>query len=609
MAGEEFVRLRPRVAEDPVSADGNGTRADISRISGRHAKMPSLPMPTRGDVIAKRWWLLGVAMYFVLALTLPLSLIIARPPGTSVSAVLRELFGIGEQQTNVVLMLLVVGGIGLWVLAMIYVRRDIESITEEEEDVEWVARRGADGVKWIFYPPAIRERHYGKSAPPDSAETQKSVDTLLDHRVRRVEIVRDSDQGGSVGAQELRLVAETQMSQLGSFARFASSLLLLIAVLGTFAGVKAALPSLIVAVGKSGDDMPAIANALQAVAAAFGGNAFALIGAISVSLMLQGVSLGRANLLRRLELVSDEFVYPADSSAQEGPMMEAISAFRRTASELDKASGAMLGMETAMSDLSGSFDRAFERLSGKLESIVEHQEEGLYEKTAKSLDLLNKRVSDLAVSVQNSALVAAQVGEAVKTRSKETEEILRLTRATGETLHAALGKVVTAGEASVKAADKLMVSSASLATSAELSVSQLSALNRSVSEVATVTGNVREALAQSEDRANRLQRTMLTAWESGVNTILGELQRHMQQALRAQEENVRSAQRPGAAVISGGGAGGELTEVMRRLERAMQDDLRQRRRDMRVLALGGLGAVVVGIGAVFFFVWLAPSGG
>jgi hypothetical protein len=124
-----------------------------------------------------------------------------------------------------------------------------------------------------------------------------------------------------------------------------------------------------------------------------------------------------------------------------------------------------------------------------------------------------------------------------------------------------------------------------------------------------VTGNVREALAQSEDRANRLQRTMLTAWESGVNTILGELQRHMQQALRAQEENVRSAQRPGAAVISGGGAGGELTEVMRRLERAMQDDLRQRRRDMRVLALGGLGAVVVGIGAVFFFVWLAPSGG
>jgi hypothetical protein len=62
---------------------------------------------------------------------------------------------------------------------------------------------------------------------------------------RRVHQAQLEGGGGHMPVEELRGIAETRTASFGREARFASSLLLLLAVLGTFAGVKTALPSLI----------------------------------------------------------------------------------------------------------------------------------------------------------------------------------------------------------------------------------------------------------------------------------------------------------------------------------------------------------------------------
>jgi hypothetical protein len=149
-----------------------------------------------------------------------------------------------------------------------------------------------------------------------------------------VQIALASAEGGVVIPAELRGIAEVRTAAYGAFARYASSLLLLLAVLGTFAGVKTALPELITAIGSNTNDTTGLVNALSAVASAFGGNALALVGAVAVGLMAQGLSLGRRNLLERLELVSAEYLYGRTVAAEASPLQGAIVALRDTAVQM-----------------------------------------------------------------------------------------------------------------------------------------------------------------------------------------------------------------------------------------------------------------------------------
>src|SRR5688500_14633345 len=282
-----------------------------------------LQPPGRGDIVAKRWWLCGLIGYALLAGALLGA--VGRGSATSFAQDVAALFGLGDPP-NYFITVLVGGGILLAAATMILVRRDIREMTLEEDDVDWVLRTRGDGLPLVFLEPAEREARFerGDFAIPDDDGT---VTTLVDDRVRRVHAAMASSGSATVSPENLKAIAVDRTARYGSFARYASSLLLLLAVLGTFAGVKTALPALIGSLGMTSDTSTLI-GPLTAVASAFGGNALALVGAIAIGLMAQGIGFGRRNLLERLELVSAEYIYQDGTSSSANPLQAAVTARR-----------------------------------------------------------------------------------------------------------------------------------------------------------------------------------------------------------------------------------------------------------------------------------------
>jgi hypothetical protein len=480
-------------APSPVSGSGIGP------------KQRMLELPQRGDELALRWWRAGVAAYAVLAVAFLGGLL------TSGKASLLSLFGLGER-VNVAIAVLVGSGVSLTFYAAWRVRRDIRIMAREEADVSWVHRTGKEGLLLVFVDPKKREAMLGK--PFDIPEHEMTVETLMDDRVRRVRKAAVDPEAGAVATDDLKGVADVRMAQLGSFARYASSLLLLLAVLGTFAGVKTALPGLIESItistsgATSAQANEGLIKSLNAVAEAFGGNALALIGSIAVGLMAQGVGFGRRNLLERLELVSAEFVYGQNVTADANPMQAAMVALRDTAREMHSASGAMLGIEDQLRLLGREFRTAFEGLSNRLHDITVAQEDALYAKTSRSLESLQQRVNELADSVEANARTYAGLAEAVKTRSQESSKAFDAMADSNKQLGVVLESIVKTGERSRTSVDELSTAVGRLTASSDqvlVGVQRVAmateAVAPSMQQLESTLGSADRRLAEAEHMA------------------------------------------------------------------------------------------------------------
>jgi hypothetical protein len=318
-AGISPVRLDPSDSPpDAMRPSSNGAaRGPRTTLSGQ-SKLKMLDLPVRGDRVAWRWLAIGVVIYFGLSAALLFSLATgqrasgapnaansvaagAARVGAAPPSGMRLLFGLGDQP-NYTVLVLVVGGVLLTFLAVAKLVADIRAMTKEEQDLAWIERTGAAGLRFVFADGKDREalyrRYSGKTDEWDYTSHEGArVETLADDRVRRVLHARSTPGSAHVSSDELRAVAEKRTAQYGSFARYSASLLLLLAVLGTFAGVKTALPGLIEALrtaGEAGNSMDPLVGPLQAIAGAFGGNALALVGAIAVGFAAQGVSSAAA---------------------------------------------------------------------------------------------------------------------------------------------------------------------------------------------------------------------------------------------------------------------------------------------------------------------------
>lgn len=418
--------------------------APVRRLDGRLAEHRALEMlvpPGRGDRVALRWWWCGLLGYILLGAAL-LGALGRGTLGSFQSSAL-ALFGFGSPP-NYFITVLVAGGIALTVAAMILVRRDISTMAEEENDVDWVLETKSDGLTLVFLDPAERRARFERRdlAIPDENVT---VRTLVDDRVRRVHSAMASAGSATVSPENLKTIAVDRTARYGSFARYASSLLLLLAVLGTFAGVKTALPALINALGNTSNTASLI-GPLTAVASAFGGNALALVGAIAIGLMAQGVGFGRRNLLERLELVSAEYLYEDATTSSANPLQAAVTALRDTANQIHAATGRMTGIESGLRGLSSEFKTSFEVLSTTLADIADRQEEGLYERTSASLDALQHRVADLAKSVEATSLVHSQITAAVQGRAEESRHAIDQMKQTNARLGQSLDAFLQVGE-------------------------------------------------------------------------------------------------------------------------------------------------------------------
>src|SRR5688500_18765890 len=485
--------METAVAPSPSSYEPGDSAADARRRS-----LEMLEPPGRGDEIARRWWWCGLIGYGLLAAALLGA--VGRGSATTFLQDVAALFGLGTPP-NYFITVLVGGGIILAAATMVLVRRDIRDMALEEDDVDWVLRTKADGLPLVFLEPTERESRFerGDFTIPDH---DAKVTTLVDDRVRRVHAAMASSGSATVSPENLKAIAVDRTARYGSFARYASSLLLLLAVLGTFAGVKTALPALITALGNTSDTASLI-GPLTAVASAFGGNALALVGAIAVGLMARGAGFGLRNLLERLELVSAEYLSEDATTSSANPLQAAVTALRDTAHQIHAATGRMTGIESGLRGLSNEFKTSFEVLSTTLADIADRQEEGLYERTSASLDALQLRVGDLAKSVEATALVHSQITTAVQARAEESRAAIGEMKQTNARVGQSLDAFLRVGELAERSFGDVSKASQLLAQGSQGATAQMEELVTAVSALQPGLEQLQRTLAVASQHASR----------------------------------------------------------------------------------------------------------
>jgi uncharacterized protein YoxC len=504
----------------------------IARHSPSPKRRKRLELPAAGHHVARLWWFVGAASYGVLFVAFVGTLLLS---GKTQFA---SLLGLGDQK-NPAIFVLVGAGLVLTISAMYRAWLDISRMADEEADVDWVDRHGKEGLPLVFVDRDKRESMLGQHV--EIPDNEISVETLMDDRVRRVRMAAIDPNAGAVVPGELKGVAEVRTSEMGSFPRYASSLLLLLAVLGTFAGVKTALPGLIDSITTStGGADAAAANAglvksLGAVAEAFGGNALALIGAIAVGIMAQGIGFGRRNLLERLELVSAEFLYGQNVTADANPMQAAMVALRDTAREMHSASGAMVGIEGQLNLLGREFRTAFDSLANKMQDIAIGQEEALYSKTSESLETLQQRVNELADTVEANARTYAGLAEAVKTRSQEASRAFDAMAESNKQMGMALESIVATGQRSKVSMERLSDAVDELTKNSAQVAVEVQGVTLATRSIAPAMVQLEKTLGHADQRLAASEQAAQEGWKNVAEQVAKRLDRAVPQRVERVE--------------------------------------------------------------------------
>jgi uncharacterized protein YoxC len=534
-------------------------------------------------------------LFYLVASTALFGVLLARGQGAAAGAVL-ELLGLGDEP-NYALTGLIGLGFMLVLLAWWSVRQDRSEMAHEEEDVEWVSLHGREGMRLVFAPPEKREALFRKGAREYTAEAGGRVETLMDDRVRRI-LEKERDPYLRVSPDELRGIAETRTARYGVFARYASSLLLLLAVLGTFAGVKTALPGLIDAVSGAGGTQPGaadIAAPLRAVADAFGGNALALVGAIAVGLMAQGLVTGRRNLLERLELVSTEFLYGAlHGGGSVDPLTEAVRELRETAASVRDTGRAIEGLESGMNGLSESFHEAFERLNERLVELAAQQDQALHERTGSELRELQRRVGTLAETVESVVRAYHGIVDTVHERSQASEQAIDLMRQSAVTLHDALRSLGGYQAGAERTAEGVQRTLDALREGSAEVVARMEAVADAVGRAQPAIDTVDLMLQRVAERVTGVDERAAAAWARAAESVDGRLSAAVQ---TLQAAAARAPSYAPAAAYDGAQRDPEASALLRRIAAALEAERGPTRGQLAAAqAAGTLAALGLGYG-------------
>ncbi|HYH79772.1 MAG TPA: hypothetical protein VEX86_08235 [Longimicrobium sp.] len=537
-------------------------------------------------------------LFYLVASAALFGVLLAREQGSRVAAV-RELIGLGAE-ANYALFGLIVLGFMLVLRAWWSVRQDRAEMAAEEEDVEWVNLHGREALGLVFAPTAQREGLFRKGDREYTAEAGGRVETLMDDRVRRI-LEKARDPYLRVSPDELRGIAETRTARYGVFARYASSLLLLLAVLGTFAGVKTALPGLIDAVSQTGGAQPGaadIAAPLRAVADAFGGNALALVGAIAVGLMAQGLATGRRNLLERLELVSTEFLYGGlHGGGSVDPLTEAVRELRETAASVRDTGRAIEGLESGMNGLSESFHEAFERLNQRLVELTAQQDQALHEKTGSELREMQRRVGTLAEKVEGVARAYHGIVDTVQERSHASEQAIDLLRQSAVSLHDALRSLGTYQAGAERTAAGVQQTLAALREGSDAVVTRMEAVAVAVERAQPAIDTVDLMLQRVAERVSSVDERAAAAWTQAAEIMNGRMNaaiETLQASARARASEAVAAPGPGPDALQ---RDPEVSALLRRIASALETERGPTRRQLvAAQGAGTLAALGVGYG-------------
>ena len=284
-------------------------------------------------------------------------------------------------------------------------------------------------------------------------------DTLLTERARRVAEFADRNGGGAeVLRATLRTRAAGKTASVGAVSRFIGSLLLLLAVIGTFAGMKTALPALSEAVRFPGSpaasptaatgeaiDRVNIRDALSGVADAFGANFLALIGAFSLAVMSFGATVDRRRLLIDLDRALDEDLFSVIASGTDANAFELLVGNLREGIHEIAAVGEGLGdLRGAIANFQSTLGHAIESLETSLTGQFQQRLLSVHSDMARKVESVVVDVATISGAMATTSVAYEGLVQELKQRENELQnsaadikgEVINLVKGTAETLSA-----------------------------------------------------------------------------------------------------------------------------------------------------------------------------
>ncbi|HET7463732.1 MAG TPA: hypothetical protein VFJ82_20930 [Longimicrobium sp.] len=350
----------------------------------RRADALRLPPPRRGDQVAVAACVVGLVLYAIVIVSLWNAGLI-RPESP-------------------LLFRLAVGSIAITVLGFVWsLGADVPRLWRDERAIQFllVAEPAKDPLSELV-----------------SRAPRLGARTLAGDLARQVDLARP---GGRVPTPaELRGIASIYTAPLGGVARFTSQFLLLLTVLGTFLGVREALPELVRTLGSSTGpgslSSATLTAALSAVGDAFGSNLGALLGSIALGLAAYGVGAGRRAMLARLELASVRHVYPA---LERRAARDTDGDLVRQLQEATRSLTSLAGLTDAMRDLKDEVELSSRRTARLLRRALQQERETLLDDTRQQVSGLEALVEDVVRAVGTNAAQYATIADALASRNRD----------------------------------------------------------------------------------------------------------------------------------------------------------------------------------------------
>jgi hypothetical protein len=282
-------------------------------------------------------------------------------------------------------------------------------------------------------------------------------DTLLTERAQRVAEFVDRNGGAAEGLRaSLRTRAAGKAAPVGAVSRFIGSMLLLLAVIGTFAGMKTALPALSEAVRFPGSpaasplttatgeaiDRANIRDALSGVADAFGANFLALIGAFSLAVMSFGATVDRRKLLVDLDRALDDDLLSVIASGTDANAFELLLGNLREGIHEIATVGEGLGdLRGAIANFQSTLGHAIESLETSLTGQFQQRLLSVHSDMARKVESVVVDVARISGAMAATSVAYEGLVQEIKQRDNELKtsaadikgEAINLVKRTAET--------------------------------------------------------------------------------------------------------------------------------------------------------------------------------
>ena len=329
---------------------------------------------------------------------------------------------------------------------------------------------------------------------------ERYKDTITAHRADGLAEFRRINASAPHARELLRAQAGVEFARFGTRTRFIASSLLLLAVIGTFVGMKTAIPNLAQAIrygsdsgatsGSASVNTSTIQSALEEVANAFGSNFLAILGALALGVAAYGAAADRRRLMVSLEQESERTLYKPLNAKDDLPAIkQLIEEFRINVRDVASVSAGVSDLRSAIISFQSTLKTTIEGLqasftTGFQRNLIDNQK-----KIATEMTTLVASVAEISQSLGKSADAhTALVGE-VGERNTAFNASIAAFRESGDRISSAIG---FAGNAVQGAAQQLGRSAETLANAGNEITTLVGAVDR-------LSGAAAKSIATTQD--------------------------------------------------------------------------------------------------------------